>query len=173
VNALNDQRVADYINENFVSTYLKVGTFQIVNGQKQGGNVASYFCLPDSSVIHAVPGQTNASKLMSEARWAYETRKSALSFGTDFEDGKVLMSKYADHVRKAHTERYFAEHRGNGGIWGKQTVLPMNMPVHTNNQAQTHWLLARSPLIRLNDIYPTVWTQILREQLSTLPVDKR
>jgi hypothetical protein len=170
---LADQRVADYLNENFVSTYLKVGTFRIINGQKVGGNVASYFCLPDSSVVHAIPGQTNANKLISEARWAYETRKSALTFGTDLEIGKVIMRKYTDHVRKAHTERYFAERGGNAGLWGKQTGLPLNMPLGSTNQAKTHWLLARTPLAKLGQVYPTVWTQILQEQLSTLPVDKR
>jgi len=160
------------MNDNFISTYLKVGTFQIINGQKVGGNVASYFCLADGSVMHAVPGQVNADKLINEARWAYETRKSALTIGTNLETGTVNMRTYSEQVRKAHTERYFADRGGNVGMWGKQTVLPMKMPA-TSTQAQAHWLLARSPLIRLNDVYPTIWTQILREQLSTLPVDKR
>jgi hypothetical protein len=172
VNALGQQRVADYLNENFISTYLKVGTFQIVNGQKQGGNVASYFCLADGSVMHAVPGQVNADKLINEARWAYETRKAALTFGTDLENGTVSMRKYAEQVRKAHSERFFAD-RGGNGVWGKQSALPMNMPIAATQQAKAHWLLARSPLIRLDEVYPTVWTQILNEQLSTLPVIKR
>jgi hypothetical protein len=172
VNALADPRVVAYLNDNFVCTFLKVGTFQIVNGQKQGGNVASYFCLADGSVMHAVPGQTNAIKLLSEARWAYETRKSALTLATDLESGKVLMRKYSEQVRKAHTERFFADRGGNGGIWNQQ-ALPKNMPITSTQQGKAHWLLARSPLIRLDDVYPTVWTQILNEQLSTLPVDKR
>jgi hypothetical protein len=172
VNALNDPQVADYLNENFVCTYLKVGTFQIVNGQKQGGNVASYFCLPDGSVIHAIPGQVNANKLIHEARWAHDTRKAALTFGTNLETGTVSMRKYSEHIAKAHTERYFAEGGRRGAAWGNQAELPLNMPAATS-QARAHWLMARSPLIRLDDLYPTVWTQILGEQLSTLPVQKR
>jgi hypothetical protein len=50
------------------------GTFQIINGQKVGGNVASYFCVWDGGVLHAVPGQVNAQKLLEEAHWAYSSR---------------------------------------------------------------------------------------------------
>lgn len=175
MNALADARVADYLNETFVCTYLKVGTFQIINGQKVGGNVASYFCLHDGSVIHAVPGQTNANKLLTEARWAYETRKAAVTLGTNFATGDVDMKRYTDLVRRAHHERYLAEQNGwSIGRPSKQlSPLPARLPQHRSQLAQAHWLLARSPLAKLNDLYPVVWTQVLNEQLSTLPVDRR
>src|SRR5258707_516154 len=67
-----DEKVAEFVNEHFIATYLKVGTFQIVNGQKQGGNVVSYFCLGDGAVLHAVPGSVNARTFLSEARRASE-----------------------------------------------------------------------------------------------------
>ncbi len=56
------------MGDNFESTYQKVGTFRIVNGQKQGGNVASYFCLSDGTVIHAVAGPLNARQYLQELR---------------------------------------------------------------------------------------------------------
>ena len=56
MNALANPEVGKYLNEYFVSSFQKVGTFRIVNGQKQGGNVASYFCAPDGRVLH-VSGQ--------------------------------------------------------------------------------------------------------------------
>ena len=34
MSALADQRVGDFVNRHFVSTYVKVGTFQVVAGQK-------------------------------------------------------------------------------------------------------------------------------------------
>lgn len=175
MNALADRRVADYLNENFICTYLKVGTFQIINGQKVGGNVASYFCLHDGGVLHAVPGQTNAGKLLSESRWAYETRKSALTFSTDLVTGERDMNKYLEQVRKSHHERYHAEQRGrSGGKHGKSMQpLPDSLPRQVGQQAQAHWLLAKSPLAKIGTVYPVVWTQILREQLSGLPVAKR
>ena len=171
MNALADQKVADYLNENFVCTYLKVGTFQVIGGQKVGGNVASYFCLPDSSVVHAVPGKVDANKLLNEARWAYEVRKSALTLSTNLTTGKPDMRKYVENVRTAHVERYGAESGGWGR--GSKVVLPNALPQHTSQQAQAHWLLAKAPLPRLESVYPTVWTRILNEQLSALPVDKR
>ena len=171
MNALADPRVVDYFNENFVCTYLKVGTFKIVNGQKQGGNVASYFCLADGSVLHAVPGKTDANKLLNEARWAYETRKAALTLGTDLVTGNLDMRRYQDIVKKSHTERYAAE----SGHWmnkGPGRSLPALLPKNTTQQGQAHWLLARTPLAKIDNVYPVVWTQILREELSGLPVDK-
>ena len=171
MNALANAKVADYLNENFVCTYLKVGTFQIIGGQKVGGNVASYFCLPGGFVVHAVLGKVDANKLINEARWAYEIRKSALTFSTNLADAKFEpdMRKYAERIKQSHTERYFAEANGQWLGGGRQS-LPGAMPRNATQQAQAHWLLARSPLPRLETIYPTVWTQVLGERLSALPV---
>ena len=41
--------------------------------QRNGGNVASYFCTPDSRVIHAVGKNVSGDRLLREARWAVET----------------------------------------------------------------------------------------------------
>ena len=35
MNALANDKVAEFINENFTASYLKVGTFKIVGGAKQ------------------------------------------------------------------------------------------------------------------------------------------
>jgi hypothetical protein len=168
---LADPRVADYFNETFICTYLKVGTFQIIDGQKVGGNVASYFCLYDGSVVHAVPGQTNADKLIAEARWAYETRKSALTLGAILGTGDIAIKKFTEQVRKAHLERYYAE--VNPWHGSQQTPLPLYMPKGRSQQTQAHWLLGRQPLAKLDMVYPIVWTQILNEKLSGLPVAKQ
>jgi hypothetical protein len=172
VNALANPRVVDYMNETFICTYLKVGTFQIVNGQKQGGNVASYFCQHDGSVVHAIPGQVGADQLLQESRWAYEIRKSALTVATDLGTGNTDMRKYRDKIMKCHTERYHAE----GNDWSghkSYRPVPASMPRHRSQQAQAHWLLARYPLAKLDTVYPKVWRDILQETLSDVPVAKR
>ena len=176
MDALANEKVADYLNENFVCAYLKVGTFQIVGGQKVGGNVASYFCLHDGSVLHALPGKTNAAGLISEARWALELRKSALALSTNLVKGTVDMAAYQGLVRSAHEERFLAEanpwmfHRGGAPHGGRlPTILPRNVPV----QAQASWVLANAPLAKIDAVYPTVWTTILNERLSALPIAKR
>ncbi|MSQ93549.1 MAG: hypothetical protein EXR98_03220 [Gemmataceae bacterium] len=168
MNALADPLVAAYLNDNFVSTYLKVGAFQIINGQKVGGNVASYFCVPEGGVLHALAGKTDARTLLKEARWAVDIRKSAFALSTEPETGAVNLKKFARQISNAHTERYHAE----GRMMSANLPLPASMPRAATQQAQTHWLLAKNPAARLQDVYPTVWRQILNEKLSDLPVER-
>lgn len=66
-----------FVAEHFEATHQKVGTFRVVNGTKIGGNVASYFCLSDGTVIHAVAGPLNAQQYLRELRWAVDLRKLA------------------------------------------------------------------------------------------------
>jgi hypothetical protein len=173
VNALADAKVSGYVNDNFVSSYLKVGTFQLIGGQKVGGNVASYFCLSDGSVVHAVPGKVDGAKLLSEARFAYEIRKTALTAGAILGTEKIDMRRYANSIRQAHLERYQNEAGGHWQHGGGKQQLPTTMPRNVSQQAQVHWLLAREPLPRLDNMYPVVWQQILNEKLSALPVAQR
>ena len=124
--------------------------------------------------MHAIPGQVQGDKFLSEARFAYEIRKSALTFSTNLGTGKTDMRRYVDRIRQSHLERYNAEAGGGWHTGGKQANnLPSSMPRHLGQQAQVHWLLAREPLPRLETMYPVVWTQVLREKLSDVPVAKR
>ena len=165
MNALADPKVAAFINDHCIATYLKVGTFQIINGQKVGGNVASYFCLYDGSVLHAVPGPVDADRLLSEARWAVETRKFALTRSTKLATGEVSMDRYAKEVRKAHEERLRGDDRPFRGFNIPGTV--------EHQQAEAHRLLANEALEPIEQIYPVVWERILNEKLSNLPVAQR
>jgi hypothetical protein len=99
VNALANAEVGKYLNEYFVSSFQKVATFRVVNGQKQGGNVASYFCAPDGRVLHAVAGPVDAQTLLREAQWVVETTKKAM------DESKGDGAKFKAYFRKAHAER--------------------------------------------------------------------
>jgi hypothetical protein len=178
VNALANDKVAEYLNEHFVATYLKVGTFRIVNGQKQGGNVASYFCLPDGAVVHALAGKVDANELLREARWALETRKAALTLSTKFATGDVNLEKFASHIRKAHEERLRDETGYRPPILakqpkGKQSVALPQRVRELPRAGQVYWLLANQPLVPIEEVYPIVWEQVLGEKLSGLPVAQR
>lgn len=162
--------MAAYINDNFVSTYLKVGKFQIIGGQKVGGNVASYFCLEDGAVVHALAGPTNAGTLKNEARWALDIRKSAKTVSTSRISGDVNWKRFASHIRHAHAERF---HDRINTVLGDRNRIPVSMPLRASKEAQTHWLLAKQPLAQLDVIYPVVWERILNERLSALPVARR
>jgi len=77
VGALSDPRVGQYVGENFIASYHQIGDFEVVkvNGklQKNGGNVASYFCTPEGRVIHVTAKPINADQLLREATWAVTT----------------------------------------------------------------------------------------------------
>lgn len=174
MNALASDKVADYINDNFIATYLKVGTFQIVGGQKQGGNVASYFCQPDGAVVHAIPGKVDAETLLSEARWAAETRKYALTRSTNLTTGVVDAQRLHLMVRKAHEERFAQLRNPNANL--KRPVagrMPTYLPKNLSTQAQTHWYLWMHPLAHVDRVFPYVWEDILNERVSGLPVAVR
>ena len=78
MNALANPQVGKFLNDNFVSSFQRVATFRIVGKQKQGGNVASYFCAPDGRVLHCVAGPVNAQQLLREAQWVVETTRRAM-----------------------------------------------------------------------------------------------
>jgi hypothetical protein len=99
VNALANPEVGKYFQEHFVSSFQRVGTFRIVGKQKQGGNVASYFCAPDGRVLHVIAGPVNAQTLLREARWVVDTATKAV------DDSKGDGAAFKAAMRKAHAER--------------------------------------------------------------------
>jgi hypothetical protein len=176
VNALTDEQVGKYLNDHFVSAFQKVGTFQIVNGEKNGGNVASYFCLSDGSVLHALAGPVDAATLLREARWVVENRKLAMI------ESRGDHAKYQAFFSKAHGERLRHDHRVEIGPRGPadesslaslQPVDKRGRPRKLPAQGQVHWLLASHPLVKIDQVYPTVFEKILGETLSTLPVNEQ
>ena len=103
MNALGSPQVGKYINEYFVSSFQKVATFRIVGAQKQGGNVASYFCAPDGRVLHCVAGPVDSATMIREAKWVVETVKAAMKDAKD--DG----IKFKAFMRKAHADKLKSE----------------------------------------------------------------
>jgi len=176
---LSDEAVGRFIDEHFEASHQKVGTFQVVNGQKQGGNVASYFCLSDGTVVHAVAGPLDAQQFLREAKWATDIRKLAMI------EAAGESAKYRDTIRKAHLERLVAEqglsiHRNSLpliGPGGPPIPTPHTLRVagarRVGTQGQVHVLLAYHPLPKLAQLYPIVFEGILKEKLSTLPVQSR
>ena len=104
MNALNNKEVGEYINKYFVSSFQKVATFKIVNKQKQGGNVAAYFCAPDGRVLHCVAGPVNAAAMLREAKWVVETTQAAMK------EAKNDGAKFKEFFRKAHAAKLKQDH---------------------------------------------------------------
>lgn len=166
MNALANAQVAECIKENFVATYLKVGTFQIVGGQKVGGNIASYFCLPSGAVVHIVPGKVDGNTLLSEARWALETHKLALTLSTNLVTGEKQQGRYEETLQQVHEERVGL--KPNGAQKGNLKAFLRQGGV--SQQGQANLLLSMNPLPPMDQVYPIVWERILGEKLSALPV---
>src|SRR4051812_42352937 len=86
-----------------MSAFEKVATFRIDGGQKQGGNVAAYFCTPAGLVLHAVAGPVDAATFLREARWANEAYHLAQLDA----DHPIQHRAY---FREAHLARLSREH---------------------------------------------------------------
>ena len=159
------------MNDHFVSAWQKVGTFRIVNGEKQGGNVAAYFCRADGTVLHAVPGQVDAKTFLAEARFAVELdklarlngEKSALKQKLTVADAHQKRVKLERAVQKGEVDLALA---GFGG-WGTDFDAKFGLlPLQTRVSA----VLMQSPLPKLELMYPFVWEKILKEKLNASPV---
>ena len=159
MNALANQKVGQFFDQAFVGTYQKVGSFRVVNGQKQGGNVASYFCTPDGRVLHAVAGPVTADVLLREARWIIDTCKLA-----QLEAGDEPAALH-DFFRAAHAERLRQGHGVDIERLGRQ---PRRQTL--DSQGRVHLLLAAAPLARIEKVYKLVFENILGEKVSTAPV---
>jgi hypothetical protein len=175
VNALADAEVGDYLNRHFVAAFQKVATFKIDAGQKQGGNVASYFCTPDGRVLHAVAGPVTSAAFLQEARWTNETYQLALL-------EKVSPDQLPVFFRKAHVARLEQEHNvvvpqpqlPQPGAFTPallNQVLAENQHLDLSNQGKVHLLLVVAPTPQLHDVYRVVFENILNEKISTKPVE--
>src|SRR5207253_1443356 len=101
---LANAEVGKYLNEFFVPSYQKVATFKIVDGQKQGGNVAAYFCAPDGRVLHVVAGPVDAQTMLREAKWVVESVKKAM------DESKGDGTKFKALFRQWHADRLRQEY---------------------------------------------------------------
>lgn len=104
MNALAKPEVGEYVNKHFVSSFQKVATFQIVEGQKQGGNVAAYFCAPDGRVLHCVAGPVNGDQMLAEAKWVVKAARESV------EESKKSGTPFKVLFRRRHAERLRREH---------------------------------------------------------------
>jgi hypothetical protein len=217
VNALANPQVGKFVNEHFVSAYQRVATFRIVGKQKQGGNVATYFCAPDGRVLHCVAGPVNATVLLREAKWVVDTATKAI------DDCKGDGGKFKVLFRQAHAAKLRSDsglivepvtfdppddedpksaltYRDPTGqpLAPKLAPSPINGPdvklLHLqtamakkggglaiadrngkawrlDNQGRVHMLLAAHCLVKIENIYGSVFEGILGEQISTRPIE--
>lgn len=160
------------MNEFFVNSFQKVATFRKNGDNKQGGNVASYFCTPKGQVVHAIAGPVDAATFLREARWTVELWKLAQLDGAD------KATRLAAFMRKAHLDRLRQDFPGTHaqklpGYAIQALITPgrgNQLIQNLDNQGKIHLLLGNYPLPRVQQIYSLVFERILNERLSTVPV---
>ncbi len=100
--------MAEYVSKHFAAAYQQAGDFTVVNVngklQKNGGNVASYFCTPDGRVIHAVGGPVSPQKLLAEAQWTVSTYEQVLAAAPDDRQRQAMIVQEA-HLSELHASR--------------------------------------------------------------------
>lgn len=99
MNALANPEVGKYLEEHFVCSFQKVGTFRIVGKNKQGGNVATHFCAPDGRVLHTIAGPVDATTMLRESRWVVDSATQAVK------DSKGDGAAFKAIMRKAHADK--------------------------------------------------------------------
>jgi hypothetical protein len=173
---LADASVGAYLNRHYIAAFQKVATFQINGRQKQGGNVASYFCTADGLVLHAVAGPVDARTFLRECRWANETYQLGLL------DNHKTVPELQIFFRKAHLDRLHKEQRVHVAPERLRLeeaartpqalgqLLDQNAHLRLSNQGKVHLLMAVAPLPRLDLVYQVVFEKILNEKISTDPV---
>lgn len=109
--------------------------------QKNGGNVASYFCTPDGRVINAVSGPIDGAKLLKEAQWAVEAYRRSLASGESV--GQSLAAAHRDALLD----------------------LPPESRGHSPD-GQIHQLLAERPLPALNSVYRTIFEDVAGQRVD-------
>lgn len=132
----------------------------MVQGQKQGGNVASYFCTPGGRVLHVVTGPATAEVLLREARWAVETYKLA-QLETGGDETKLLA-----FYRKVHSIRLLKDHGYDIRASAKQSTRPT-----LSGQGLVHRALAHQPLVKIESVYKYIFEKVLNEKVSIDPVE--
>jgi hypothetical protein len=178
VGALAQKDVGEYLNKYFVASYQKISTFTLAsNGQKQGGNVASYFCTPEGRVLHVVVGPVAGAKLLEEARWVEETWKLA-----QMHEVKTV-GQLQSLFRVAHLERLAKDFNiklnarqlppqesGSTTAAIKGAYVNGILNRSADQQGKVHLLLAVFSAPKIARVYGTVFESILNQEISGTPV---
>jgi hypothetical protein len=192
VNALADRKVGELVNKHFIASFQRVGSFKIDGKQKQGGNVATYFCASDGRVLNAIAGPVDAKKMLEETEWTIQKTREAIKESKGNADRfKGLLRKYhAELLRdeygirvtpivKDKTIYNLDEALAYKDADGRKLAPILTLPPIENkgevrkltNVATTHQLLAAHAGAKIEHIYGAIFQGILNEKVTTKPVE--
>jgi hypothetical protein len=190
---LAKEEVGKFVNKHFVSSFQRVGSFRIVQGQKQGGNVATYFCSTDGRVLHAIAGPVDAKTFLEEATWVVDATKDAL------QESKADATRFKELMRKKHAERLEEKFGArvtpvlkDQALQNLETatayrdakgrplapILPVppienqrEVKKQLNNAGKVNRLFAANAMMKIEDLYGAIFEGILGETVTTKPVE--
>lgn len=129
-----------------MAAHQQVGSFSVVNHfgrlQKNGGNVASYFCTPDGLVVHAVAGPVAGKTLLAEAEWAVDAYERTSPGSPD------------------QPQKMAAAHRE-----ASEDLALMSGGRNTDSE-RIHQLLAARGMPPLNEVYREIFEQIVGQRVT-------
>lgn len=181
--ALAKPEVGDFLSKNFVSVHDKVGTFQVNVGSdgktpnRNGGNVAAFFCTSNGYVIHVAAGPRTAEAFLAEAKWAvavYSQILSDRSLGASQARADQI-PRVTAALRQAHSSALDLLNNPNQAGPGREFVLhdPPSDPklkgledASRKQRKQVHALFKTHAFEPLATIGPKVYTDILGEKVT-------
>jgi hypothetical protein len=168
--ALSNESVGEFVNEHFICSYQKVGVQRKFNGQRFGGNVVTYFCLADGTVLHAVMGPVTWKQFLDEATWIVDTLETAKR------ETKGDREKCDARIRKAHADRYVDEMKTYVFLRFPQLPanqipksLPTARPKLLPAPMQLEWMLASYHAPKLITLGKMVYQDLLNETFYHVP----
>jgi hypothetical protein len=185
--ALAKPEVGDFLTKNFVSVHDKVGTFQVSSSSdgktanRNGGNVAAFFCTPSGYVIHAAAGPRTGEAFLAEAKWAVAVYSQILSDRTlgAAQARAENIPRITAALRHAHSSAHDLLNKPDQTAPGRELVIhePPSDPnlkgldnAGRNQRKQVHKLLKTRAFEPLATIGPKVYTDILGEKVTTQDV---
>lgn len=161
--------MGELFTKHFVAAHQQVGDFTAVevNGtiQKNGGNVASYFCTPEGRVIHAVTGPVSAEELLAAAQWVIDRWDEVKDLSTLAVQRAAMAEAHDKAIRGVAATREKTQ-LGGFVLGANQQVSRLMSQLIGSQSEKVHQLLREMPLAALDDVYVHVFERILGERVS-------
>ena len=153
--------------------------------QKNGGNVASYFCTPDARVIHVTAKPISADQLLQEATWAVETYDEVLStapgnllaqrklveqahLGTLPGNHVAFLAQVKAEMPQAQQDYYdkMQHDRPSRKRLEPALVVARRRAAKQLGGDRAHQIMAAQPLARFQEVYREVFEELTNERVT-------
>ena len=182
-----------------MAAHEQAGDFTVLNVdgriQRNGGDVATYFCTPCGKVIHAVGKQVSPEKLLAEARWAVDNYHRASKIaGGDARRLQALMAEahlyemnttpesflamvkgqlpqerksYADQKERAYQEKSAYKRKEKLSYLVAPTLQARRWAANRLRGDHAHKILAAEPLAEFRSVEKLMFEKLTNERYAS------